>query len=81
MPWVAYRNLSDDDLDAIFAALREVEPVTHLVNNVEPPTPCPVCGQTHPAGELNRVPVFERASTFDPATIPALAGTYRNGRR
>lgn len=77
MPWVAYRNLSDDDLDAIFAALREVEPVTHLVNNVEPPTPCPVCGQTHPAGELNRVPVFERVD-LDPATIPALAGTYRN---
>jgi hypothetical protein len=77
MPWIAYRGMSDDDLHAIFAALGDAEPVRHLVNNVDPATPCPVCGQEHPGGELNRAPVYERVE-LDPATLPGLVGTYRN---
>ena len=79
MPWIAYRGMTDGDLDAIFAALHEVEPVTHLINNADEPSACPLCGQTHPAGDLNRPPAFERVA-LDPSTLPGLVGAYRNER-
>ena len=31
MPWVAYRNLTDADIGAIYLALRELPPVAHRV--------------------------------------------------
>jgi hypothetical protein len=33
MPWMAYRNMSDDDLKAIFAYLRTLKPVQNHVDN------------------------------------------------
>jgi hypothetical protein len=35
MPWWVFRNMSDDDLKAIFAYLRTVRPVRHHVNKSE----------------------------------------------
>lgn len=53
MPWGRYRNLTDDDLKAIFAYVRTFKPVVHRVDNVEPPTPCKVCGNRHGLGAGN----------------------------
>ena len=53
MPVSVYRNLTDDDLKAIFAYLRTVKPVKHRVDNSEPLTECKVCKQKHGAGASN----------------------------
>ena len=54
MPWNYFKNLTDDDLRAIFLYLRTVRPVTHRVNNSDPATWCVRCGRYHGLGELNR---------------------------
>ena len=38
MPWHAFRGMTDEDLAAIFAYLKTVKPVSHHVENTEPPT-------------------------------------------
>lgn len=53
MPFGEFKNLSDDDLKAIFAYLRTLPPVKHRVDNTLPPTYCKVCKQKHGAGEQN----------------------------
>jgi len=53
MPYLYFRNMTDDDLKAIFAYLRTVTPVKHLVDNSEPPTYCPICRQKHGFGDRN----------------------------
>lgn len=53
MPWYWYRNMTDEDLRIIFAALRHVKPVRHLVDNTEAPTYCPRCTQKHGGGSDN----------------------------
>jgi len=53
MPWGYFRNLTDDDLKAIFAYLRTVKPVQHRVDNTEVATACPVCGGRHGFGDKN----------------------------
>jgi len=53
MPWGYFRNMTDDDLKAIFAYLRTLPPVRHRVDNTEAPTPCPVCRRRHGHGEMN----------------------------
>lgn len=53
MPWSYFRNLSDDDLKAIYAYLRSVKPVQHRVDNTEPPTYCKVCRSKHGLGNRN----------------------------
>ncbi len=53
MPISIYKNLTDDDLKAIFAYLRTVKPVKHRVDNSEPPTECRVCKQKHGGGASN----------------------------
>ena len=35
MPWWAFRNMSDEDLKAIFAYLQTVKPVRHHVDKSE----------------------------------------------
>ncbi len=41
MPWPSYRNLSDDDLKAIFAYLKTIDPIDNIVPmaKVNPPPP------------------------------------------
>ena len=53
MPWSDFRNMTDDDLKAIFAYLQTLPPVKHHVDNTEPPTPCKLCGSSHGAGDTN----------------------------
>jgi mono/diheme cytochrome c family protein len=39
MPWPAYSNMTDDDLKAVFAYLRQVPPVKNKVPDPLPPKP------------------------------------------
>ena len=51
MPYSYFRNMTDDDLKAIFAYLRTVKPVRHHVDNSEPPAYCKLCRQKCGFGE------------------------------
>ena len=53
MPWPIYRNMTDEDLKAIFSDLPALKPAHHLVDNVEMPTLCKVCGNKHGPGDRN----------------------------
>jgi mono/diheme cytochrome c family protein len=53
MPFGAYKNLTDDDLKAIFAYLRTLKPVKHRVDNSQPPTYCRLCRSKHGGGDQN----------------------------
>lgn len=53
MPFGEFKDLSDDDLKAIFAYLRTLQPVSHRVDNSLPPTYCKLCKQKHGAGDQN----------------------------
>ncbi|HYU47949.1 MAG TPA: hypothetical protein VEK84_17435 [Terriglobales bacterium] len=53
MPWGVYRNLTDDDLRALFAFLRDQPHVRHNVDNSEKPTYCHRCQQWHGDGDRN----------------------------
>lgn len=53
MPWGYFRNMTDDDLKAIFAYLRTVTPVQHRIDNTEEPTVCEICGGRHGYGDKN----------------------------
>jgi mono/diheme cytochrome c family protein len=53
MLWWVFRDMTDDDLKAMFAYLRTLKPVHHLVDNTETPTQCKLCGQKHGLGDRN----------------------------
>lgn len=53
MPFEVYKNLTDDDLKAIFANLRTLKAVWHQVDNAEAPTYCKLCRAKHGAGNQN----------------------------
>ncbi len=53
MPWGYFRNLTDDDLKAIFSYLRTLKPVKHRVDNTDPPTYCKLGNRKHGLGSLN----------------------------
>jgi mono/diheme cytochrome c family protein len=53
MPWSLYRNMTDEDLKAIFAYLRTLKSVKHVVDNTETPADCKLCGMKHGGGERN----------------------------
>jgi hypothetical protein len=38
MPWPAYRNLTDDDLKAVYAYLRTIPPIVNHIPDYVPPT-------------------------------------------
>jgi hypothetical protein len=54
MPWMVLRNMTDQDLTAMFAYLKKLKPVNHLVDNSMPPTLCPVDGTMHGGGDRNQ---------------------------
>jgi hypothetical protein len=53
MPWGFFRNLSDEDLKAIFGYLRTVKPVKHRVDNTEEARYCKICRSKHGFGDRN----------------------------
>ncbi|HEX5070186.1 MAG TPA: c-type cytochrome [Vicinamibacterales bacterium] len=53
MPFESFKNITDADIADIFAYLKTLTPVKHRISNTDPPTPCPLCKQTHGLGELN----------------------------
>ena len=53
MPWGYFRNMTDDDLKAIFAYLRTLTPVRHRIDNTEEATECEVCRSRHGFGDKN----------------------------
>jgi len=53
MPWYFYRNMTDEDLKAIYAYIRTLKPVKHTVDNTESATACKLCGMKHGGGEKN----------------------------
>ncbi len=53
MPWVVYSGMNDEDLQAVYAFLRTLKPVSHVVVNGPNPTPCRVCGESHGGGDRN----------------------------
>ena len=53
MPWAYFRNLTDDDLKAIFAYLRTLKPVQHRVDNTEVARFCKLCRSKHGFGDRN----------------------------
>jgi hypothetical protein len=53
MPFEYYGGMSNDDLKAIYAYLRTLQPVKHLVDNSQPPTYCKLCRNMHGGGEKN----------------------------
>ena len=54
MPWWAFRNMTDEDLTAIYAYLKTLKPVSHRVDNALPATLCPIDGAMHGGGDQNR---------------------------
>jgi hypothetical protein len=54
MPWAYYRNMTDDDLKAIFAYLKTLKPIEHYVDNAMPATACALCEKQHGGGERNK---------------------------
>ncbi len=54
MPWTVFRNFSDDALNAVFAYLRAMTPTKHVIDNIDAPSACKICGGVHPLGKYNR---------------------------
>jgi hypothetical protein len=53
MPWSVFRNMTDQDLAAIFTYLKTLKPIRHRIDNSLPPTLCPLDGTMHGAGDQN----------------------------
>ena len=53
MPWWAFKNMTDEDLKAMFAYMRTLKPASHRVDNTESPTFCKVSKQKHGGGDRN----------------------------
>jgi hypothetical protein len=77
MPWIVFRNMSNRDLEDLFAFLGTMAPSPHLIDNHSVPTPCAACGQIHGRGAENRL-VVPKGIRLDPGSLAALAGTYRS---
>jgi hypothetical protein len=54
MPWAAVGTMTDEDLAGMFAYLKTLKPVSHRVDNSQPPTLCPLDGAMHGAGNQNK---------------------------
>lgn len=53
MPCRFYENMTDEDLGAIFTWIQTLQPIRHRVSNIDPPTPCRLCGGSHGLGDMN----------------------------
>jgi len=80
MPWTAYKNMTDEDLKAIYAYLRTVPPAAHHISSQPPFTHCDICGMEHGLGYKNK---REKPAgiKLDPAIYDRYTGTYFNEER
>jgi hypothetical protein len=77
MPWTSFRNISDNDLSAILAALKSLPPMKHQVVNRLKATPCEVCGVKHGYGDQNKItPIVAAKVNKNPN--PSYVGKYTN---
>jgi hypothetical protein len=76
MPWIAYGRLPDAELLAMFAYLKTIPKVAHVVDKAEAESPCAMCGQVHGGGKYNK-PKNAGAIPIDAATAASIRGTYR----
>ena len=53
MPWTSFRELTDEDIAAIFSYIKTLKPVMHRIDNTEPPTYCKIDKQMHGGGNQN----------------------------
>jgi Cytochrome c len=53
MPWHAYRGMTEEDNNGIFAYLKTLPTIQHHVDNTQPPTYCKLCRQSHGGGSQN----------------------------
>jgi len=75
MPWTSFKNMTDEDLEAIYLALMTTYPVKHIIANGVSPTYCEVCEQEHGLGDQNKKEPLKPYK--DDYAIPAdLAGVY-----
>lgn len=75
MPWIVFRNLTDDDLKAIFTQVQALYPIHHEVSNTDPPTYCELCKQKHGLGEFNHKKELKVVSV-NPKIFSSYTGTY-----
>jgi hypothetical protein len=77
MPWSAFKNINDEDLNAIYAYLSTMPKAQHYVNNQQPFTHCAICGMDHGLGDQNKV---EKPTgiKLDPKEYDLYAGNYFN---
>jgi hypothetical protein len=68
--------MTDEDLDAVFAYLSAHRPAKHVIDNVNAPTACAICGGTHPLGEYNRPPAVTHVD-YDVQAFRDAPGRYR----
>jgi len=54
MPWSTYCNMTEEDLQAVFAYIRTLQPVHHRVDNSLEATYCPQEKSSHGAGDQNQ---------------------------
>jgi len=79
MPWIAYKNMTDEDLSAILMALQKLPPVNHKVINGIKATYCEVCDQSHGYGEHNKILPL-KAVPFDRSLYADFVGTYTHAK-
>jgi mono/diheme cytochrome c family protein len=53
MPWGYFRGMTDEDLKALFLAVKKIAPVKHRVDNSLRPTQCKLCTLVHGGGDQN----------------------------
>jgi hypothetical protein len=79
MPWVAFRNMNATDLSAIFAYLKTIPPVHHIIDNSQEPSLCLMCGQEHGEGRFNISKLdLVKPVPVSAATLHSFAGVYEN---
>jgi mono/diheme cytochrome c family protein len=77
MPWIAFKNISDDDLKAIYNYIATMPPSTHYVSNQQPFTHCAICEMENGLGEKNRREILTGIK-LNPDLYDQYAGTYWN---
>ncbi len=77
MPWISFKNMTDDDIRDIYAYLKTLPPSKHYVSNQKPFTHCAICGLDHGLGEKNKREKPAGIKT-DAAVFDLYTGTYYN---